>query len=241
MSRKLIKVAKELNVGLSSIVDHLSSKGFEVENKPNFTVTEDMYTVLLMEFKGSLAVKEKADQIVIGSSRSHSETEEAKKETSPQPDKKRSALEELLKAKSKKATEESVVKEKEDEVSTSEDTVVDNTPADKQDEVELEQITPETKKEEVAEEKTTEPETPEVDKAVNEEKVSEEAKEEVKSNTPGLKIVGKIDLSPKRPKKAEPKQEDVSAKESEAKETETKKETSDEGSKNKPEIGRAHV
>jgi translation initiation factor IF-2 len=109
MSKKLIKVATELNVGLSSIVDFLSSKGFEVEAKPTFVVTEAMYGELLVEFKGSIAVKEKADQIVIGATRSVSEESEIEAKPELASAKKTSALEALLmEAKNKKNTDASL-------------------------------------------------------------------------------------------------------------------------------------
>ena len=66
MSKRLIKIAKELNVGTSTIVDFLTENGFEVENKPTSKLSEDMYNALLKEFSVSMAVKEKADRLVIG-------------------------------------------------------------------------------------------------------------------------------------------------------------------------------
>lgn len=66
MERRLVKIAKELNVGTTTIVDHLSSKGFDIENKPTAKVTDEMYDELLREFQKSIAIKEQADQLVIG-------------------------------------------------------------------------------------------------------------------------------------------------------------------------------
>ncbi|MCB9308752.1 MAG: translation initiation factor IF-2 [Lewinellaceae bacterium] len=67
MAERLVKIAKELNVGLSTIVEFLNSKGFEIEAKPTAMVSEEMHTVLLKEFNASMVEKEKADQIIIGS------------------------------------------------------------------------------------------------------------------------------------------------------------------------------
>lgn len=75
--KRLVKVAKELNVGLSTIVDHLTGKGFEIESKPTAKVTDEMYEELLNEFKGSLEIKKSADQIVIGTRPSSSKKEES--------------------------------------------------------------------------------------------------------------------------------------------------------------------
>lgn len=66
MSRRLVKIAKELNVGTSTIVDHLKKSGFEIDNKPTSKITDEMYDVLLKEFSNSIAEKEKADKLVIG-------------------------------------------------------------------------------------------------------------------------------------------------------------------------------
>lgn len=66
MERRLVKVAKELNVGTSTIVEHLLGKGFEIDNKPMAKITDDMYYDLLKEFQGSIAVKEQADLLIIG-------------------------------------------------------------------------------------------------------------------------------------------------------------------------------
>ena len=82
MSKRLFKIAKELNVGTSSIVEHLVKAGFEIENKPTSKVTDDMYNELLKEFSNSIAEKEKADQLVIGT---RSKVEEEKPVFSPRP------------------------------------------------------------------------------------------------------------------------------------------------------------
>ncbi|MEZ4993877.1 MAG: translation initiation factor IF-2 [Saprospiraceae bacterium] len=66
MEKRLIKIAKELNVGTSTIVDHLTKAGFDIENKPTAKVSDEMYSELLKEFQKSIAIKEKADSLVIG-------------------------------------------------------------------------------------------------------------------------------------------------------------------------------
>jgi len=66
MAERLVKIAKELNVGVGTIVDFLATKGHIIEGKPTSMVSEEMHTLLLMEFRSSMAEKEKADQIIIG-------------------------------------------------------------------------------------------------------------------------------------------------------------------------------
>jgi len=88
MAKRLIKIAKELNVGVGTIVDHLVSKGFEIENKPTAKISEDMHAELLKEFQKSIAIKEKADSLVIGnrhggSSGSGEEHKESQKSSAP--------------------------------------------------------------------------------------------------------------------------------------------------------------
>ena len=60
MAERLVKIAKELNVGLATIVDFLASKGHVIENKPTSMVSEEMHSALLKEFRSSMAEKEKA-------------------------------------------------------------------------------------------------------------------------------------------------------------------------------------
>jgi len=66
MSQRLVKVAKELNVGTDSIVDFLSKKGFDIEAKPTSMITDEMHNVLLQEFSSNMAIKAQADNMVIG-------------------------------------------------------------------------------------------------------------------------------------------------------------------------------
>lgn len=64
MAIKLIKVAKELNVGLHTIVETLHSKGFpEVEDKPTADISDEMLLVLQKEFQKDLAIKKEADKL----------------------------------------------------------------------------------------------------------------------------------------------------------------------------------
>ncbi len=62
----ILKVAKELNIGLGTIAEFLNGKGFNVEAKPNTKLTGDMYGALLKEYQGDKNLKEEAKSIVIG-------------------------------------------------------------------------------------------------------------------------------------------------------------------------------
>jgi translation initiation factor IF-2 len=62
----LIKAAKTLNVGASTLVDFLRKKGFEVDDKPTSKLDEGMYTSLLKEFGDEKMLKEAAEAIQLG-------------------------------------------------------------------------------------------------------------------------------------------------------------------------------
>ncbi len=92
MATRLVKIAKELNVGTSTIVEFLMEKGFEIDNKPTSKVSDEMHDELLKEFSNSMHVKEQADQLVIGTNRPAKVEEEVpvvveqpKKEVAPPP------------------------------------------------------------------------------------------------------------------------------------------------------------
>ena len=60
MPVKLNKVIKDLNVGLSTVVDFLTKKGYEVESNPNARVSDEQYDLLVGEFgDGMIPQKEK--------------------------------------------------------------------------------------------------------------------------------------------------------------------------------------
>ena len=65
-SIQLVKAAKELNVGIHTLVDHLAEKGQVVENKPTTKLSPEQYNLLLSAFKQDLAIKKKAEEINIG-------------------------------------------------------------------------------------------------------------------------------------------------------------------------------
>ena len=50
MSVRLIKISKDLNVGINSLVEFLHKKGFEVESNPNTKVDSEQHELLVREF-----------------------------------------------------------------------------------------------------------------------------------------------------------------------------------------------
>ena len=61
---RLNKVARELNVGLHTIVDFLHTKGHkDVENNPNAKIDSELYNLLLAEFQTEKSDKEKSRKV----------------------------------------------------------------------------------------------------------------------------------------------------------------------------------
>lgn len=66
---RLSKLARELNVGISTIVDFLKNKGIEMDSNPNTKVGGDIYTLLLKEFSSDLSVKKESEEFNLRSAR----------------------------------------------------------------------------------------------------------------------------------------------------------------------------
>jgi len=78
---KTSKVAKELNIGLSTAVEFLQSKGISVDMNPNSHIDEDAYRLLKAEYDKDKNLKIKSEQISSGRQK------ERVKTTVPQEDK----------------------------------------------------------------------------------------------------------------------------------------------------------
>lgn len=63
---RLSQLARKLNVGTATIVDHLADKGQDVENKPNTKISSDQVHLLMREFQDSAMDKEEASELTIG-------------------------------------------------------------------------------------------------------------------------------------------------------------------------------
>ncbi len=60
---RLAQAAKEFNVGTETITAHLKKKGFDVDNKATFKLSEEMYEVLERDFAREKKEKERAEQV----------------------------------------------------------------------------------------------------------------------------------------------------------------------------------
>ncbi|MFZ5552716.1 MAG: translation initiation factor IF-2 [Bacteroidota bacterium] len=61
---RLNKVARELNVGISTIVDFLNKKGHKIDANPNAKIDEEVYNLLLEEFQTEKSEKEKSRKVI---------------------------------------------------------------------------------------------------------------------------------------------------------------------------------
>ncbi|MCW0482617.1 translation initiation factor IF-2 [Gaoshiqia sediminis] len=71
---RLSKVARDFNVGLSTIVEFLHKKGFDVDTDPNTKISEDAYHLLEKEYKSDISLKKESEKINLKSQRTKKET-----------------------------------------------------------------------------------------------------------------------------------------------------------------------
>jgi translation initiation factor IF-2 len=60
---RLSKLAREFNVGISTIVDFLKKKGYDVKPNPNAKVTKEQYDLLAKEYSSDLDVKKESEKL----------------------------------------------------------------------------------------------------------------------------------------------------------------------------------
>ncbi len=108
---RLGQVARKLNVGISTIVDSMAKKGFDVESNPNSKISQDQFNMLAKEFKSSAQEKEEASHLSIG--KRHNETFTIKAESESEPEEK----EEPAKPAPEKKKEEKAEKKEAEKVS----------------------------------------------------------------------------------------------------------------------------
>ena len=66
MAIRLNKVTRDLNVGISTVVDFLQKKGYEVEANPNTRITEEQYDALVKEFRKDKDLKIESEKKIQG-------------------------------------------------------------------------------------------------------------------------------------------------------------------------------
>jgi len=219
-TRRLSKVAKEFNIGLTTIVDFLNKKGISVANNPNAKIPQEAYELLFQEFQSEKNLREETRKAGLSIFKRESlsmdkEDKEEKEEAGAEKDKdqEKEAGEDLY-IKDTQATVKPDVSEKETqaEEKPSEEKSSEEVGPRVVGKIEPEALEGKSKTKKKQEDKVQDKEgkaiepAPEADKEVPEEAAEsdgKEAKEEVagpdkdKEKAPvtsKLKVVGKIDL-----------------------------------------------
>lgn len=74
MAVRLSKVAREFNVGLSTIVDFLQDKGIKISSDPNAKLTDDQYSLVAKEFSIDSEAKRESNRVDLKNTRLKKET-----------------------------------------------------------------------------------------------------------------------------------------------------------------------
>jgi len=67
--KRLSKVARDFNVGISTIVEFLHKKGFAIDTDPNNKISDDAYHLLEKEYKGDVSLKKESELLNLKSHR----------------------------------------------------------------------------------------------------------------------------------------------------------------------------
>ena len=212
---RLSKAAREFNVGITTIVEFLKKKGFDISPNPNTKIPAEAYDLLLKEYSSDVSVKKESEKLTLKDLSRNKETVSL-----DQPEDEGKEQEE----------EEVVIEEEEEKPAAKEEAE----PEKKEAEPEKKEAEPE-KKEAEPEKKETEPEKkektePEKEKAepVAEEEIKEEkeekAGEEKEEPRVGVNVVGKIDLDKVKKTKKEEKKTTAAKKEPAEKEEKAEEE-----------------
>jgi translation initiation factor IF-2 len=72
--KRLSKVARDFNVGISTIVEFLHKKGFDIDTNPNNKISDDQFHLLEKEYKGDVSLKKESELINLKSHRGAKES-----------------------------------------------------------------------------------------------------------------------------------------------------------------------
>lgn len=73
-SVRLSKLAREFNVGVSTLVDMLSKKGYEVDSNPNTKVDGELYDILAAELGSDISLKKESQKVSLQNLRDKKES-----------------------------------------------------------------------------------------------------------------------------------------------------------------------
>lgn len=187
---RLNKVLRELNISLDRAVEHLSSKGFDIEARPTTKITNEVYNVLLDEFQTDRS-KKVASKEVSEEKRKEKEAirQELEKENELKRQKQFEDEQEVIRAKAKLSGPKTVgkidlddKKDKEKEVVA--DTTEEDKPVDKASEPVQEFETKPVEKHATEEAPAKEEKVEKVEKVEKEEKVEKVEKEKTAEAQP---------------------------------------------------------
>jgi translation initiation factor IF-2 len=188
--KRLSKVARELNVGISTLVEFLKTKEIEIDSSPNTKLEPEHYEILSVKFADDQSLKKEAEQTAVKREKRKTVSLKTKEDDT--------------------SNEDDDDEDEDDEIIISEETIapLETTEVTKTPKVEVKEEVKEEKKEEPAEEveEAKKEETPKVDSVSDqtekpvekEDKAPKLIKEETKSKdekSGGLNVIGKIDLS----------------------------------------------
>ena len=220
MSIRLNKVTRDLNVGIQTVAAFLRKKGFEIELSPNAKITDEQYQMLVKEFSTDKNLKIESERI---SQERQKEKKAAQEETGNESQEIKTFIDESLKPHIKavgKIDLDNLNKKVEEPKKAEPEESKESRTAEKDDKDEVVDMPNDDEENTPQEEKTAE-ETP-VAQEEHAENTPEKDNGIFKLNTvktPGINVVGKIDLSAinqqTRPKK---KSKEEKRKEREAKE-----------------------
>jgi translation initiation factor IF-2 len=187
---RLSKVAREFNVGISTIVDYLGEKGIEIESTANTKIEPDVYNILLDKFQDEKQKKERSQRTTIQRTERETVTLESSKQEAAEPEEDDIELDLSTFQKTEQKAAPKPAETKETPEAPAAEKEKDDAPVKE---------TPKAK------------ETPEDDKAPAKEAESKEetpakedapkAKEEEASSKREVKVVGKVDLDSIQPKR----------------------------------------
>ncbi len=214
-TRRLSKVAKEFNIGLTTIVDFLNKKGITVANNPNAKIPQEAYELLLQEFQSEKNLREETRKAGLSIFKRESVSMD-KEEGEGQQQEDEQQEEEAGDALYIKGTQASAPKEVAGKEASDEEAPADKEPAEEKDPKvtgEADQETPAEKPESGEKEQpeeageqekaAEEPVTGEAKDAMEADKDKDASAEEGKDDADaGLKVVGKIELEEEKPQKA---------------------------------------
>lgn len=62
---RLSKAAREFNVGISTIVEFLNKKGFDLDPNPNNKIPAEAYELLIKEYSSDISMKKESEKLML--------------------------------------------------------------------------------------------------------------------------------------------------------------------------------